>query len=278
MLGLAGAWVLIEWTRTWLFGGFPWMPLAATQWESMRAVLQIAAYTGAAGVSFVLVAANVGIAAFSNRLFREGETGLRRRSPELLLALFLLLVCLSVHVQETTNQRQFAVPFARVAFVQPDIPPLVKWDPSKETEIMRALWATTLAAAPLNPDLVLLARVDDPVPAQPGPLDEALRRAALVPPEGPHAGRGRRRRARGSHPREGLQRRVCRRPPARAPDGVLREAAPRPVRGIHPAAPALRVGGKVRAARRRFRGGDGLFAPGRAAAPGIRRLRRPHLP
>jgi hypothetical protein len=55
MLGLAGTWVLIEWTRTWVFGGFPWMPLAATQWE-MRSVLQVAAYTGAYGVSFVLVA------------------------------------------------------------------------------------------------------------------------------------------------------------------------------------------------------------------------------
>ncbi|HEY5078823.1 MAG TPA: apolipoprotein N-acyltransferase [Opitutaceae bacterium] len=169
MLGLAGAWVLVEWTRTWLFGGFPWMPLAATQWESMRAVLQIAAYTGAAGVSFVIVAANIGIAAFSNRLFREGETGLRRRSPELLLALFLLLVCLSVHVQEATNQRQFAEPFARVAFVQPDIPALVKWDPSKETEIMRELWTTTLAAAPLNPDLVLW-----PESTTPFPLNEDL--------------------------------------------------------------------------------------------------------
>ena len=169
MLGLAGAWVLVEWTRTWLFGGFPWMPLAATQWESMRAVLQIAAYTGAAGVSFVIVAANIGIAAFSNRLFREGETGLRRRSPELLLALFLLLVCLSVHVQETTNQRQFAEPFARVAFVQPDIPALAKWDPSKETEIMRELWSTTLTAAALDPDLVLWPESTTPFPLNEDP-------------------------------------------------------------------------------------------------------------
>jgi apolipoprotein N-acyltransferase len=60
MLGLAGVWVLIEWSRTWLFGGFPWMPLAATQWEKMRSVLQVAAYTGAYGASFVLVAVNIG--------------------------------------------------------------------------------------------------------------------------------------------------------------------------------------------------------------------------
>jgi apolipoprotein N-acyltransferase len=154
VLGLAGAWVVVEWTRSWLFGGFPWMPLAATQWE-MTSMLQVAAYTGAGGISFVVVAANIGIAAFVNRLFREGEVGLRRRSPELLLALFLILVCLSVHVQETANRGRYTVAFARVAFVQPDIPTAVKWDPAREPEIIRTLVSTTLAAGATRPDLIL---------------------------------------------------------------------------------------------------------------------------
>jgi len=168
VLGLAGAWVLDEWTRTWLLGGFPWMPLAATQWE-MTSMLQIAAYTGAYGVSFVIVSANIGIAAFAHRLFREGEVGLRRRSPELLLALFLILVCLSVHIQETTNRGRYAEPFARVAFVQPDIPALVKWDPSKETQIMQTLWTTTLLARDLHPDLVLWPESTTPFPLNTDP-------------------------------------------------------------------------------------------------------------
>jgi len=156
MLGLAGVWVVIEWTRTWLFGGFPWMPLAATQCTvSTRSVLQVAAYTGAGGVSFVVVAVNVGLAAFGHRLFREGESGLRRRSQEFLLALFLLLVCFSIHVQDAVNRAQFTVPFARVAFVQPDIPTAVKWDPAKEPEIIQTLISTTLAAGATHPDLIL---------------------------------------------------------------------------------------------------------------------------
>ena len=172
MLGLAGTWVLIEWTRTWLFGGFPWMPLAATQWE-MRSVLQIAAYTGAAGVSFVVVAANIGIAAFAHRILREGEVGMRRRSQELLLALFLLLVCLSVQVQEAVNRSIYTVPFARVAFVQPDIPAQVKWDPTRETEIMRTLWSTTIAAGVSRPDLILWPESTTPFPLNDDP---AMRR------------------------------------------------------------------------------------------------------
>jgi apolipoprotein N-acyltransferase len=155
MLGLAGVWVLIEWTRTWLFGGFPWMPLAATLWEKMRAILQVAAYTGAYGASFILVAFNIGVAAFAHRLFREGEQGLRRRSQEFLLAFFLLLVCLSIYFPEIMNGPRYAVPFARVAFVQPDIPATVKWDTSKEPEIIRTLASQTLAAGALHPDLIL---------------------------------------------------------------------------------------------------------------------------
>ena len=70
ILGLAGAWVFIEWTRTWLLQGFPWLPLSASQWER-ASILQIAPYTGAYGVSFALVMMNLGFAAYAHRLFFE---------------------------------------------------------------------------------------------------------------------------------------------------------------------------------------------------------------
>jgi apolipoprotein N-acyltransferase len=168
MLGLAGAWVIVEWTRTWLFGGFPWMPLAATQYERIS-VLQIAAYTGAGGVSFVLVAVNIGIAAYAHRLFLEGETGLRRRSQEFLLALFLLLVCLSIQVQETTNQAVYRIPFARVAFVQPYIPARVKWVPSEAPGIVNVLESTTLEAGATHPDIILWPESTTPWPVNSDP-------------------------------------------------------------------------------------------------------------
>lgn len=154
LLGLAGAWVLMEWSRTWLLGGFPWLPLAASQWER-GSILQIAAYTGGHGVSFVLVAANLGFAAYGHRLFREGRRGLNKRSQEFFLALFLLLACLSIHVQETFNRGRFAVPLARVAFVQPYIPQDVKWDPAKAAGIFSTLEETALAARGTRPDLML---------------------------------------------------------------------------------------------------------------------------
>jgi apolipoprotein N-acyltransferase len=167
MLGLAGTWVVVEWTRTWLFGGFPWMPLAATQWERLS-VLQVAAYTGAGGVSFVIVATNVAFAAYAHRLFREGGVGLGRRSQEFLLAMFLLLMCLSLMIQETTHRAQYAVPFANVAFVQPDIPATVKWDPAKAPGIIQTLASTTLEAGRLHPDLILWPESTTPYPLRGG--------------------------------------------------------------------------------------------------------------
>ena len=154
MLGLAALWVLNEWLRTWLLGGFPWLPFAASQWERVS-ILQIAAFTGQGGVAFVLVMMNLGFAAYAHRLFREDVRGFDKRSQEFFLAVFLLFVALSVHVQETFNRAPFNTPLGRVAFVQPYVPQEIKWDPAKAPAIMAALEQTTLAGAATRPDLVL---------------------------------------------------------------------------------------------------------------------------
>ena len=154
MVALAGLWVVIEWSRTWFLSGFPWLPLAVSQWQR-TSILQIAAFTGSGGVSFVLVAMNLGFAAMAHSLLVEGKGGWNFRRPEFLLALFFLMICLSVHVQETFNRGQYTVALARIAFVQPNIAQEVKWDPAKGPAILDTLEQTTLAAAASRPDLVL---------------------------------------------------------------------------------------------------------------------------
>ncbi|ACB74963.1 apolipoprotein N-acyltransferase [Opitutus terrae] len=161
LVALAGAWVLIEWTRTWFLSGFPWLPLAASQWER-SSILQVAAYTGAGGISFVLVAMNIGFATMAHSLFAQGEGGLNFRRPEFLFAMFLLMACLSIHMQSAFNRREFSAPLGRVAFVQPYIPQDVKWDPAKGPGILRVLQSTTLAAAATKPDLILWPEASTP--------------------------------------------------------------------------------------------------------------------
>jgi apolipoprotein N-acyltransferase len=152
VVGLAALWVLVEWTRTWLLGGFPWLPLAASQWQR-PILLQISAYTGAWSVSFILVAFNLGIAAYADRLLHSKETGLRRRSPEFMFALLLLIFPSFLLLRETYNQQRREV--ARVALVQPYIPQQVKWDPAQGPGILEVLRTLTLTAGADRPDLIV---------------------------------------------------------------------------------------------------------------------------
>lgn len=162
MLGLAGVWVLIEWSRTWFLGGFPWLPLAASQWERVS-ILQVAAYTGSLGISFVLVTANLGFAAYAHRLFREGATGFNKRSQEFFLALFLLLACVSIHFPEAFNRRGQSERLGRIGIVQPYIAQDVKWDPERIPGILEVLEKTTLEAARTKPDLILWPEASTPL-------------------------------------------------------------------------------------------------------------------
>jgi apolipoprotein N-acyltransferase len=154
-LGLAGAWVLVEWTRTWFITGFPWLPLAASQWQRIS-ILQVASFTGSYGVSFVLIAVNLGFAAYAHRLLREHEKSLlQRRSQEFMLAMLLLLGCLCLMVVETNGRRRDSRTLARIGFVQPDIPQTIKWNPAEGPGIERVLTGLTREAAARVPDLIL---------------------------------------------------------------------------------------------------------------------------
>jgi apolipoprotein N-acyltransferase len=152
MFGLAAFWVLLEWTRTWFLSGFPWLPLAASQWQRTT-ILQIASYTGAGGVSFILISFNLGFAAYAHRLFFEKQKGLRRRSPEFMAALLVLMFPSFLLLREVYGQERLTI--AKVAVVQPDIPQTLKWDESKADEIFDILSRTTLQAAGTAPDFIL---------------------------------------------------------------------------------------------------------------------------
>jgi len=152
VFALAGLWVLVEWTRTWLLGGFPWLPLSASQWER-PIMLQIAAYTGAYGVSFILIVFNLGFAAYAHRLLREKAKGLNKRSPEFMAALLVLMFPSFLLLGDTMGQQRREL--GTVALVQPYIPQSVKWDPARGRGILEILETLTLNAAVNRPDLII---------------------------------------------------------------------------------------------------------------------------
>ena len=162
ILGLGGAWVLVEWTRTWCLSGFPWLPLSATQWQRLS-VLQPAAYTGAWGVSFTLIVVNLAFAAYAHKLLSGGESRARTRCPEFIAAMVLLLGCLLLTARETFNRARFHRHWASVAIVQPAIPQEVKWNPDEAGDILKTLERETLQASAGRPDLLLWPEATTPL-------------------------------------------------------------------------------------------------------------------
>ncbi|TAG29308.1 MAG: apolipoprotein N-acyltransferase [Verrucomicrobia bacterium] len=163
VLALGAVWVVLEWSRTWLLSGFPWLPLSATQWQRLS-VLQPAAYTGAWGVSFILVVVNVAFAAYAHKLLASGGLDrARTRCPEFIAAMILLLGCLLLTARETFNRARFHQHWANVGIVQPSIPQTVKWDPVFGEEILRILEAETLTVASARPDLLLWPEATTPL-------------------------------------------------------------------------------------------------------------------
>ncbi len=161
LFGLAGGWVILEWLRTWFLSGFPWLPLAASQWQR-TALLQIAAFTGAYGVSFILIFFNLGFATSAWRLYTSTARGLLRRSPEFSVALLVLGFGTMLPMTEAFNRAPFSRKLADVAFVQPYIPQEVKWDPARGPAILDTLEKATLVAAVTEPDFILWPEATTP--------------------------------------------------------------------------------------------------------------------
>jgi apolipoprotein N-acyltransferase len=161
LFGLAGGWVILEWLRTWFLGGFPWLPLAASQWQR-TALLQIAAFTGAYGVSFILIFFNLGFATSAWKLYTSTERGLLRRSPEFSVALLVLGFGTMLPMTEAFNRGPFSRKLADVALVQPYIPQEVKWDPARGPSILDTLEKATLVAAVSEPDFILWPEATTP--------------------------------------------------------------------------------------------------------------------
>ena len=167
LLGLAGLWVVLEWVRSWIFGGFPWLPLAVSQWQRPF-MLQVAAYAGSWAVAFVLVVFNLGTAAYAHRIFFEGATGLRKRSPEFTFTLLVLIGFTFPFLGDALNQQRHKL--LRVALVQPYIPQGEKWDETQARNILRTIEKVTVDANETGaPDVLFWPEASVPWPLRKDP-------------------------------------------------------------------------------------------------------------
>ena len=155
LLGLAGWWVLLEHLRGLLFTGFPWLPLAASQWDR-PALLQILALTGSAGLSFILIFFNLGLAFYVRRIIggKSYRSWHERICPEFYVALTLLLCAVAgllwSEVFGIQSQKLFTA-----STIQPYIRQSLKWDPAAARENLDTIEKYTLYGAAVGGDVVL---------------------------------------------------------------------------------------------------------------------------
>ena len=134
----ACAFVSFEWLHQTIafYGlGFPWVMLGYTQWNAPE-MIQLAAYTGTYGISFVIVfiSASVGWA-FADKGFKSGVSHML-----LATAVFVAVYFFGQYHLPSEKHKKFQPLLSlKTAIVQPNIDQYKKWTPEFEEEIAATL-------------------------------------------------------------------------------------------------------------------------------------------
>ncbi len=173
-LRAAFAWVALEWLRGTLFTGFGWNSLGVSTWQN-GPLIQIAEFTGVAGLSFLLVLVNVILVLTGRRLGYEAGTNRLRPHFDFTVSMALVVGTLAFGLWRVREPAGPEVAL-RVAAVQANIPQDVKWDPGFERHIIDTYRRLSASAAAFRPDLLIW-----PEAATPRPLleDEEMKAMAL---------------------------------------------------------------------------------------------------
>ena len=169
LIFIPSTWVLLEYLRTvFPILGFSWALLGYSQYLYLP-FIQIADITGAWGVSFLLMFANVAIV----EIIYARQTRQFRRLAKVSILLILFLVLVLSYGFYRINERRTAPRLGsgqtndgrwiKVSVIQGNIPQEYKWVPEHNEFIMNRYINLTAAAAEDKPDLVIWPEAAFPV-------------------------------------------------------------------------------------------------------------------
>jgi len=155
----AAAWVTLELLRGWLFSGFPWSLLGASQYQLVP-LIQIAAATGVYGVSFLVVWLSLGLYAAAEMIFLN-PTRRHVWQAEIMLPLVTVLLLFAGGIFEINLTTQPANrPTERpatlcVTLIQPSVPQTLIWSADEDQKRFTELLARSQRALTNGTELLV---------------------------------------------------------------------------------------------------------------------------
>lgn len=167
ILFIPAVWVLLEYIRSHFLTGFPWALLGYSQYLNLP-VIQIADFTGAWGVSFLIILVNAALV----EIIWSLKMKLMPRVKIIIISVILLFVLVLAYGFFRLSSFK-PIPAAsnpvKISVIQANIPQDSKWDPVKRDSIMRDYFGLTSAALKDNPDLIIWPEAALPVVLQEEP-------------------------------------------------------------------------------------------------------------
>ena len=148
----AALWVALELLRGWLISGFPWDPLGVSQYRLLP-LIQVAAVTGVAGISFVVVWTSLS-------LLLAGLSILRSPGARSTWAGDIVLPCVVVAALFVYGNHRLTLPAPgagelKIVCLQPAIPQTVIWDPGESSNRFAQLLDLSRRALAEKPDVIV---------------------------------------------------------------------------------------------------------------------------
>ncbi len=161
---VAAAWTTQEWLRGWVFSGWGWNGLGVALHGNWP-LIQIAEFTGVAGLSFMVAFANVILVATGRRLILEARSRITRPHFDLTLTMAAIVGVLTFGLR--ASQVSPPAKPLRVAAVQSNVPQNQKFDPQFTRKIFDQFRRLSEIALRSNPPPDLLVW---PESSMPGPV------------------------------------------------------------------------------------------------------------
>lgn len=147
----AAAWVALEMIRSRFLTGFGWNLLGVSQ-EQQLSLIQMAAWTGVYGISFLVVWLGLAIG-LAWEQFRTHHCG-RRIAQEIIFP-FLTILLLAAGGAWRRQHLPAPARTVRLALIQPAIPQLTLWNPAEKNRRLEALLGLSRTALAEKPDLLV---------------------------------------------------------------------------------------------------------------------------